>query len=264
MNNNNNNMKAFWFIFFDDQLLLEKKGDQFVVPFQATSPLTSSQAHHAIAKIEEDPCIAYYLDNIPKENEKYSLKTLRETYDLIALNFYQMAGRAFEILFWDRNTRYCPACGTRTETSTTNSKICPKCGKEIFPTITPAILVRVRKGDQILLVHSRAFKHNFRGLVAGFLEVGESLEECVRREVMEETSLKIKNLKYFGSQPWPYPSNLMVGYTADYESGEIHLQDEELSSGDFFGKNNLPELPRKDSLARRIIDDWINNSIEKQ
>jgi NAD+ diphosphatase len=110
------------------------------------------------------------------------------------------------------------------------------------------------------MVRAKNFRGTYYGLVAGFLEAGETLEECVHREVMEETGIRIKNLKYFGSQPWPYPSGVMIGFTADYESGEIKLQDEELSAGDFFRKDNLPEIPKKLSLARKLIDDWLENS----
>ena len=105
--------------------------------------------------------------------------------------------------------------------------------------------------------HARNFKGNFDSLVAGFVETGESLEEAVRREVMEETGLTITNIKYFGSQPWPYPSGLMIGFTADYVDGEIHLQKEELSRGRWFRKDNLPILPEKLSIARKLIDAWL-------
>lgn len=106
------------------------------------------------------------------------------------------------------------------------------------------------------------FKGTFNSLVAGFLETGETLEECVAREVKEETGLEVKNITYFGNQPWPYPSGLMVGFIADYAGGEINLQDEELSSGDFYTRDNLPELPRKLSLARKMIDWWIEHPNE--
>lgn len=115
----------------------------------------------------------------------------------------------------------------------------------------------IRREDSILLVHARNFRGTFNGLVAGFLEPGETLEECVHREVLEETGLHIKNLKYFGSQPWPYPSGIMIGFTADYESGNIKLQQEELSAGAFYTKDNLPEIPKKLSLARKLIDAWL-------
>ena len=116
----------------------------------------------------------------------------------------------------------------------TIAKQCPQCHQEIYPRISPAIIVLIKKGsDSVLLVHARNFRGTFKGLVAGFLEPGETLEECVCREVMEETRLRIKNLKYFGSQPWPYPSGIMIGYVAEYESGTIRLQDEELNTGAF-------------------------------
>ena len=119
------------------------------------------------------------------------------------------------------------------------------------------VAVAVIINKQRLLVHARNFRGTFNGLVAGFLEPGETLEECVHREVLEETGLHIKNLKYFGSQPWPYPSGIMIGFTADYESGNIKLQQEELSAGAFYTKDNLPEIPKKLSLARKLIDAWL-------
>ena len=125
-----------------------------------------------------------------------------------------------------------------------------------------AIIVLVKRGeDEVLLVHARNFRGNFHGLVAGFLEAGETLEQCVEREVMEETGLRIDHIRYYASQPWPYPSGLMVGFTADYVSGSIKLQDEELSTGAFYHRDHLPEIPRKLSIARRLIDAWIEGKV---
>ena len=159
--------------------------------------------------------------------------------------------------YWDRSNRFCPTCGTPLVQKEPIMKKCPNCGREIYPVISTAILVLVRKEDSLLLVHARNFKGTFNSLVAGFLETGETLEECVAREVKEETGLDVKNIRYFGSQPWPYPSGLMVGFIADYAGGDIHLQDDELSSGNFYTRDHLPELPRKLSLARKMIDWWI-------
>ena len=121
-----------------------------------------------------------------------------------------------------------------------------------------AVIVRISRGDEILLVHAKNFATNFYGLVAGFVETGETLEEAVRREVREETQLEITNLRYFASQPWPYPCGLMVGFTAEYVSGDMHLQRSELSSGGWFNANNLPTIPEKLSIARLLIDDWLD------
>ena len=159
------------------------------------------------------------------------------------------------------NTKFCGVCGAPMKMDTDISKKCTECGKTVWPSLATAIIVLIKKGDQVLLVHARNFKGNFDSLVAGFVETGESLEEAVHREVMEETGLTIKNLKYFSSQPWPYPSGLMVGFTAEYVDGEIHLQKEELSRGKWFSKDALPILPEKLSIARRLIDAWLEDKI---
>lgn len=124
--------------------------------------------------------------------------------------------------------------------------------------LATAVIVLVHRGEEVLLVHAKNFVNNrIYGLVAGFVETGETLEEAVRREVMEETQLDITNLRYFGSQPWPFPCGLMVGFHADYAGGEIHLQRSELERGSWFGRDNLPPLPEKLSIARKLVDDWL-------
>ena len=111
------------------------------------------------------------------------------------------------------------------------------------------------------MVQSKNFRADYMGLVAGFVETGETLEQCVAREVMEETNIRIKNIRYYGSQPWPYPCGLMVGFVAEYEGGEMELQTSELNKGGWFGANNLPPVPGKVSLARRLIDAWLAHEI---
>ena len=145
---------------------------------------------------------------------------------------------------------------------TTISKRCTQCGKEVWPQLATAVIVLIHRGDEVLLVHAKNFKTDFYGLVAGFVETGETLEEAVHREVMEETGIKIKNVTYFSSQPWPYPSGLMVGFNADYVSGELRLQRSELSKGGWFSKNNLPTIPEKLSIARMLIDAWLEKDKE--
>ena len=145
-------------------------------------------------------------------------------------------------------------------------KQCPNCGAEHFPHLAPAAIVRITRksdpslayDDEILLVHARNFRraHMF-GLVAGFLEGGETLEDCARREVREEVGIDIRNVRYFGNQPWPYPSGVMIGFTAEYAGGEIRLDASELSEARFFRRDNLPQIPDKMSIARRLIDDWL-------
>lgn len=253
MSNVNN---VYWFIFFNDQLLLQKKGETYTIPYSINPPVPVKNVLE-VNLLEDMPACTASVDTPLEETAEYLPMGLRASYDYLDPVLHKIAGKAYELIYWDQHSRFCPSCGTKTVMQTTISKQCPNCKYEIYPVVSPAILVLIRKGDAILLVHARNFRGSFYGLVAGFLETGETLEECVRREVMEETGLEINNITYFGNQPWPYPSNLMVGFIADYVSGTIRLQDEELSEGAFFSKDNLPELPRKLSLARKMIDWWL-------
>lgn len=251
--------QVHWLVFFNDQLLLEKKDNKCVLPLGVQPPVKplADTTIHSITTPMGQVCKAFSIDEAVHENEKFFMTGLRASYDCLPYSQYQIAGKAHEILHWDKNSNFCPACGTPTEKREPIMKKCPNCGNELYPAISTAILALIQKEDSLLLVHARNFRGPFHSLVAGFLETGETLEECVAREVMEETGLKIKNIKYFGNQPWPYPSGLMVGFIADYESGEIKLQEEELSEGRFYTKDHLPELPRRLSLARKMIDWWI-------
>lgn len=255
-----------WFIFCPkQQLLLVKDGDRFHIPYSVEPPvqLPADTPIHTVGEIQGHPAKActLSLEALTEQDTSFIPTDLRASYDVLPLEEYQCAGKASQILTWDKNSRFCPACGTPTIQTGPITKRCPHCGQEIYPRISPAVIVLIKKEDSVLLVHARNFRGSFKGLVAGFLEPGETLEECVHREVMEETGIHIKNLKYFGSQPWPYPSGIMVGYYAEYESGTIKLQDEELSAGAFYHRDHLPEIPKKLSIARKLIDAWLNNEI---
>ena len=239
-----------WFVFFNDQLLLKKgytkKGEiKYSVPVSINPPLApeSGSNIHDVFPPNGKQVRAFATGQPVAETEEWVMTGLRASYDYLPLADYQAAGKAFQILYWDSHSRFCPVCGTPMEQQTPIMKKCPECGNEMYPPVSTAIIVLIRKGKEILLVHARNFRGTFHGLVAGFLETGETLEQCVEREVMEETGLRVKNITYFGSQPWPYPNGLMVGFIADYESGKIKLQADELSSGAFYSKDDLPKYP---------------------
>lgn len=249
---------AWWFIFHNDQVLLEKKDDSYTIPCSTEAPIAlNGHTIHDLATLHGYSCKTVTMDSPVEENEKFLMIDLRGSYDIIPRTQFKMAGKAREILYWDKTSSYCPVCGAQTQQFMPIAKKCPECGYEMFPNITTAILALVRKGDSILLVQALNFRAPFHSLVAGFLETGETLEECVKREVLEETGLVVDNVTYFGNQPWPFPSGLMVGFFADYVSGEIRLQEDELRSGAFYHRDNLPELPRKLSLACKMIDHWV-------
>lgn len=190
----------------------------------------------------------------------YEWHGLRESWRLLSETEYNLAAKASELLYWRTLNMHCGSCGHPTLRASEISRRCPHCGREIFPSPSPAILVLVMRGEEALLVHARNFSRPFFGLVAGFVETGESLEECVAREVKEETSLEITDIKYFGSQPWPFPFNLMIGFTARYAGGELRFADGELSRGGFFSRDSVPELATPPSLARAMIDSWIEKA----
>lgn len=250
----------YWFIFLGNTLLLQHDENGYHVPCASEPPFPMKDwtPKQELPMLEGIPCMAYSLNTPPEDMKGMVTIGLRESWDVLPHVFYNAAGKASELLYWDSNTKYCGVCGAPMKRTTIISKQCTNCGKEVWPQVSPAIIVRIRKGDKILLVHAKNFRRSeMYGLVAGFVETGETLEECVVREVQEEVGLKVKNIRYFGSQPWPYPCGVMIGFTADYVSGELHLQEEELSNAGWFDWRNLPPIPNKMSIARQLIDDYI-------
>ncbi|WP_284088069.1 NAD(+) diphosphatase [Acinetobacter pittii] len=168
---------------------------------------------------------------------------------------FLQASRAVQLLEWRRNHKFCSHCGHPTEVHPTEyAMVCPSCRYHQYPRVNPCIITVITRGDdEILLANSVHNKTNMYGLIAGFVEVGETLEEAVQREAFEEVGLKLKNIQYMSSQPWPFPSNLMVAFRAEYESGEIKLQEEEIADAQFFKIDQLPEIPFKGSIAHSMI-----------
>jgi len=258
-----------WFIFCKEEVVLTETGH---IPCSDKCPvdLLPWNTIHQLPDLDGEPCSTVRIDSpvtpgTVSEGMTLHQVGLRASYFELSPEEYKMAGKAQEILYWDANTQFCGVCGGPMEKDSDISKKCTCCGKQIWPSVAPAIIVLIRRqapsgrkeDEEILMVRARNFRGDYYGLVAGFLETGESLEDCLHREVMEETGIRIKNAVYKASQPWPYPSGLMVGYFAEYESGEIHLQKSELSSGGWFRRDNLPEIPGKMSLARQLIDMWL-------
>lgn len=186
-----------------------------------------------------------------------AFKGLREMFGFLEDDLLGLAGRANQIVNWDQAHQFCGRCGKKmTYKEDERAKICPSCDLINYPRISPAIIVAVIRDNKILLARSPRFPASFYSVLAGFVEPGESLEECVAREVKEEAGVDIKNIRYFGSQPWPFPDSLMVGFTADYAGGEILMDKTEILDAGWFAADNLPQIPGKISIARRLID-WF-------
>ena len=252
----------YYFVFYLDSLLLSSNGE---LPRGEVSRLRggAAQALRPLPAHEGCACFAAQLQRTDLGNG-WQLVGLRECFSILPPPLYKLAGKARELLYWHSTTRYCGLCGGPMEWHTDISKRCTHCGKEIWPSPATAVIVAVTRneGREILLVQSKNFKRDYMGLVAGFVETGETLEEAVRREVREETGLEIRNLRYFDSQPWPFPNVLMAGFTAEYAGGTLELQRSELRKGGWFDRDHLPEIPGRVSLARRLIDHWLEQSAE--
>lgn len=248
-------MKACKYYIFNNGRLLLHHGETPVV----ASELPAWVACDSVHLFNETDKSFFYVAESPIEipPEGYEWVNLRDSFYVLPEQEYRIAGKASELLYFDRQHRYCGRCGAPLVWSSTISKRCTQCGEEIWPKLNTAIIVLIHRGEEALLVKAKNFRRDYYGLVAGFVETGEALEECVAREVYEETGLRVDNIRYFGSQPWPYPMGLMVGFHADYVEGEIALRDGELREAAFFGRDNIPAIPGKMSMARMLIDDWL-------
>jgi NAD+ diphosphatase len=175
---------------------------------------------------------------------------------------HALAGRAVQIVEWDRTHQFCGACAEPTELSTSDrSRSCPNCKIPMYPRLAPAMIVAVNKGDQILLARSPHFPPGILSVLAGFVEPGESAEEAVVREVFEETSIVVSNVDYFGSQPWPFPNSLMLGFRAQYESGEIDVDGDEIEEAGWFAADAMPKFfAGKISIAQWLIRDFMERN----
>lgn len=196
-----------------------------------------------------------------KKVKNFSFELIRSRTKQINKNDYNLIIEAKAIQSWNNDHQYCGSCGSKLlEMSDNKSKTCPSCTKIYFPELSTAIIVGIKKGNQLLMAHNTNFPEGLYSLIAGFVELGETFEEAVHREVMEEVGIKVKNIQYLKSQPWPFPHSLMVGFIADWDKGEINPDNFEILDARWFSKDNLPpSIPTSNTIARQII----NNIFEK-
>ena len=252
---------ALWFPFRSDKVLMQEI-ERGIVPLQGSDELehlvqSRPGSRIYIGTLDNIPCMACdsELETLPEGVREQSLRELFGQIDEI---LYSMAVYAFQLLYWQRTSNFCPVCGHVPEAeSGTWGKQCPHCGHVAYPHVTPAILALVHDDEgNMLLTHKRGWGKRY-SCVAGFVEPGESLEECVQREVREELGVEVADVSYIGSQPWPFPHQLMVGYTARYVSGDLHIDEHELDDARWFSIANPPDMPPPMSLAHTIIRTWI-------
>ncbi len=166
-----------------------------------------------------------------------------------------LAARGFQVVDWDRSHRYCGRCGTPTVARTSERSMeCPACGLVAYPRVSPAMMALVTRGRDLLLARSHRFKTGMFSALAGFVEPGETIEDCVRREVREEVGVEVGELTYFASQSWAFPHSLMIAFTAEFAGGDIRIDDDEIAEARWFPADALPPLPPSVSIARRLIE----------
>jgi NAD+ diphosphatase len=183
---------------------------------------------------------------------------LRQLFGVLSDEEFTIAGRALGLTAWDRDHRFCGRCGEGTERSTTERvRTCVKCGHGAYPRLSPAVIMLVEREGRALLARNARFPMSFFSTLAGFVELGETLEQAVAREVHEEAGIVISDIRYFGSQPWPFTGSLMIGFNAQWESGEIEADPAELADAGWFEPDALPPVPPRLSIARELIDDFV-------
>lgn len=245
-----------WCLFVNDRVIVVHRDGEVTLP--DTNTVTSAGLHPAVAlAIGNVGPVAYLTGTLASVDHHLPFETLdlRRAYGLLSEQEYGIIGYASQIAYWDRTTRFCPACGATTERVINEwSKQCPTCSLRQYPRISPAIIVLVYRLGQVLLTRQPSWPPNRYSLIAGFVEAGESLEACLRREVAEEVGVRVDELRYLGSQPWPFPHQLMIGYVARYADGDLVIQADELDHAAWFDLDALPDLPPPMSIARRILD----------
>lgn len=216
-----------------------------------------------LGEFEGKPCYCLTASDNMDVPEGMIYKNLREMLGVLEETICLLALKALHIAYWSKGNQFCGACGQPTENSKTErAKVCVTCGNTVYPRISPAIIIAIVNEDKLLLAHNSRFPGDRYSVIAGFIEPGETFEDAAKREAMEEVGVKIKNIRYFGSQPWPFPDSLMIGLTAEFDGGEITPDGEEIDRADWFGAEALPQVPGTVSIAGRLIEWFVNGKTD--
>ncbi|VGO12751.1 NADH pyrophosphatase [Pontiella desulfatans] len=245
------------FLFLDGQIVVENESGIPRLP--PNHPLVADAVY--LGKLGDQPCIACRLHAADGLEEPWRLVDIRPLHSILPEELYALVGHASQILTWRENHRFCSKCGaTTTPSESERAMVCKACGFMAFPRISPSMIVAVRKGQELLMARGPHFPAGLYSVVAGFLEPGETLEQCVAREVREETGIEIKNIHYAASQPWPFPHSIMIGFTADYAGGEIKIDPDEIEDAGWYTPETMPDIPSHSTIARWLIDGFLATS----
>jgi NAD+ diphosphatase len=250
-----------WFLVHPKGLVVARESDGRVrLPNEAEAArLGGGGAGHELGRLGDTEAMAIAVEGDPP-HEPFVVLGLRELFSAVSAEAFAFAGRATQVIDWATTHRFCGRCATPTErVEGERCMRCPACGHLGYPRIAPAMIVLVRRGDEALLARGARFPLPFFSTLAGFVEIGEALEETVAREVREEVGIEVKDVRYFGSQPWPFPNSLMIGFTAEWAAGEIAIDGKEILEAQWCRADALPAIPPRISIARRLIDAWVED-----
>jgi NAD+ diphosphatase len=252
----------FWFVISNGKLLVKMDRNGYAIPRKKDIKEIENQLNPVqfLGTLDGTPC---HVGAYPDENaflEGLMFSNVRKLFGILEDSLTLAAGCSAQLVRWHQTHNFCGSCGSvMADKEEERAKICSTCKTVYYPRLSPAVIMAVMKGDEILLARSARFPGNMYSVLAGFVEIGESLEDCVEREVFEETGIKVENIKYFGSQPWPFPDSLMLGFTADYVEGEICVDPVEIAEARWFSANNLPNVPGRISIAGHLIQWFVDH-----
>jgi len=246
------------FVWREDKLLV-RDGDPPTLPMLADATrLGVTGTQHYLGRLDGLDCVAVRVAEDVPEPVGWKWSGLRALFLRLPDPLIAVAGRGFQVVEWDRSHQYCGRCGARTrERAKERSKECPACGHVVFPRVSPAMMVLVTRGRELLLARANRFPNAMYSALAGFVESGESIEDCIHREVREEVGIEVAGLRYFASQSWAFPHSLMIAYNAEYAGGEMRPCDDEIADAKWFTLDALPQLPSPVSISRKLIDATI-------
>lgn len=248
---------ALWFVFQGQRLLVPAEQQPIRVP--VTHSLHESglrpRRTQFLGSLGSRPVYSAEVAPDAPPPSGWVFEGLRRLLPRVDADFFALASRAFQVKEWDRCHQFCGACGAQTALrSGERCRECPRCGEPSYPRLSPVVMILIRRGRELLLARSPRFPPGMYSALAGFVEPGETLEQTAAREVREEVGVEIANLRYFGSQSWPFPHSLMIAFVAEHVGGEIRLADPEIEDAGWYPLERLPPLPHSLSIARRLID----------
>lgn len=257
---------SFVLAFSGDRLLLKRTQDDAGVGLPTRHDIDAlgleGRFPMALGTVDGSPVEAWDLPETPDLSEEWRLEGVRSLFGIVDEQLFALIGRGAHLIYWRRTSQHCGVCGSTTELLASELAIrCSSCGFETFPRIAPAVIVLIEDGSRCLLTRESRFQAGLFTCLAGFVEPGETLEQAIRREVFEEIGVEVADLRYFGSQPWPYPNGLMIGFHASHAGGKLQLRDGELKEARWFEATDLPILPGSFSLARQMIDDFRSRQL---